>query len=186
MNPFQHLDLDALEVDELASYIIQKHHQYEKQMLPIIMDHLHALGRNTNDSPELVLIYNELTKLEYCLDQHMRNEKQTLFPFINTLLEAKKDPEKPIHFTPAITGSPLRLFIAEHEIFSSILNKIRLATNNYTPSTGSHTDKKRCYAELCDFDADMHAHIYLENNILFPKLIALEHTATAKLQTHPI
>lgn len=183
MRPFQDIDFEALAADELADYIIQKHHHYEKQMLPVIMSRLHALGSSTNDSPELILVYNELTKLTACLAQHMKNEEQILFPFINTLLAAKQNSSLGIRSVIALTESPLRLLVAEHEVFTNIMNKIRKATNGYNPQPGCDTEKKYCYAQLAEFDADIHTHIYLENNVLFPKLIALEQSTMVQLQT---
>ncbi|MEJ2194955.1 MAG: hemerythrin domain-containing protein, partial [Ignavibacteriaceae bacterium] len=108
------------------------------------------------------------------LKQHMLKEEQMLFPFIKQIVKAKKDnlrTERPYFGS---VQNPIRMMESEHENAGEGFHEIKRLSNNYSiPEDGCETYAV-LYKELKEFEDDLHKHIHLENNILFPKAIELE------------
>ena len=108
------------------------------------------------------------------LSSHLMKEEQVLFPYIVALeLHFRDGTAKP----PAPFGSarnPIRQMEREHESAGQALAKLREVTDNYTLPPDACPTFKAMYEELQRMEADLHQHIHLENNILFPRAIELE------------
>lgn len=104
----------------------------------------------------------------------MKKEELILFPFIKQLVKADKEGVKANlpHF--GTVNNPIAMMEDEHENAGNIFKEICKLTNNYTPPERACNTFKALYAKLEEFEQDLHQHIHLENNILFPKAIALE------------
>jgi regulator of cell morphogenesis and NO signaling len=108
------------------------------------------------------------------LEGHMMKEERILFPQIKQMVQTQKDNSQ---FFPPPFGAiqnPIRMMELEHTNAGEALSKIKELSNNYTPPEDACNTFKALYFELKEFEEDLHKHIHLENNILFPKSIELE------------
>jgi regulator of cell morphogenesis and NO signaling len=104
----------------------------------------------------------------------MMKEEIVLFPYIKELVSAKKN-EQVLHASHFGTvQNPINMMEMEHEIVGKNLEEIRTLSNNYTLPADSCASYSLLYKMLDEFENDLHLHIHLENNILFPKAVELE------------
>ena len=102
-------------------------------------------------------------------------EEQILFPYIKRLAGIQRQNE-PVHRPPFDTvRNPITMMELEHERAGETLAEIRRVSHDFTPPEHACTTYRVAYFKLQEFEADLHKHIHLENNILFPCAIALEH-----------
>lgn len=161
--------------DLLIDYIEKKHHRYVEEKTPVIRQFMAKLCSVHGDRhPELFRI-NELFMLSAGdLASHMKKEELILFPFIRQMVRAK---EKGTSLEPAHFGTvenPIAMMKAEHEAEGGRFEEIATITEGYTPPSDACNTYKVTFAMLQEFEQDLHTHIHLENNILFPRAIALE------------
>jgi regulator of cell morphogenesis and NO signaling len=103
----------------------------------------------------------------------MREEK-VVFPFIKALVLAKRTGNfEALNSQPSLT-EPIRLMEVDHEAAGDILEQIQKLSGNYTPPADACNSYQFLYKKLKDIDEDLHQHIHLENNILFPKALKLD------------
>ncbi|PXY40628.1 iron-sulfur cluster repair di-iron protein [Flavobacterium cheongpyeongense] len=175
------IDYNAWPIDLLADYIEKTHHRYVSVKTPILLQFLDKLSRvHGAKHPELLLI-NELFK--GCageLAQHMKKEELILFPFIKKMVHATLSDEliELPHFETI--QNPIAMMMHEHDAEGVRFRKIAELTNNYTPPADGCNTYKVTFAMLEEFEQDLHKHIHLENNILFPKAAKLEKDFTAQ------
>jgi len=108
------------------------------------------------------------------LTVHLLKEEHMLFPYIIELESTVKSGGRP---APAMFGTvqnPVRMMMMEHDSAGELLHKLREVTNGYAVPEDSCMSYRMLYRALPEFEADLHQHIHLENNILFPRAIALE------------
>jgi len=169
------LDFKNFEVDFLIDYINNVHHAYLYKNLPEIKFFVEKV---TTKHGEKYLYLNELStlypELENDLLLHLPKEENILFPYGKALLTALKT-NQPIA-TPffGTVLNPIRLMHQEHERAGEILHRIREITNNYKPPVDACNSHLVMLLKLSELDADLIQHIHIENNILFPKIEALE------------
>jgi regulator of cell morphogenesis and NO signaling len=168
-------DFNRWTPDFLADYIYNQHHLYYYQESPVIADLLQkVVARHGDHFPELYKITGLYLQLQQELQGHFFKEERVLFPFIKALVQAKRDQDySALTAYPAI-NEPVQMMEAEHEAAGEILAEIQQVTNNFTPPAGACNSFGLLYKKLRDLDADLHQHIHLENNILFPKALSLE------------
>lgn len=165
---------DQLSLAELADHIVSTHHEYVKKESPQIAAYLHQVAsKHNNRHPEVNKIVELFTVVKEEMEQHMRKEELILFPRIKELETYAALPGKPIRLTLAYLQSPIYMMETEHEQAGSIMNAIRMITNNYTPPPDVCTTYKLSFASLHEFEKNLHQHVHLENNLLFPRAIAL-------------
>ncbi|WP_294957903.1 iron-sulfur cluster repair di-iron protein [uncultured Flavobacterium sp.] len=175
------IDYNAWPIDLLADYIEKTHHRYVSEKTPILLQFLDKLSRvHGAKHPELLLI-NELFK--GCageLAQHMKKEELILFPFIKKMVHATLSGEliELPHFETI--QNPIAMMMHEHDAEGVRFRKIAELSNNYTPPADGCNTYKVTFAMLEEFEQDLHKHIHLENNILFPKAAKLEKDFTAQ------
>ncbi|MBC5837607.1 iron-sulfur cluster repair di-iron protein [Flavobacterium muglaense] len=169
------IDFNAWPLDLLADYIEKTHHRYVEEKTPTLLQFLDKLCKVHGAShPELFEI-NELFK--GCageLAQHMKKEELMLFPFIKKMVTASISDELIAQPHFGTVKNPIAMMMAEHEAEGDRFAKIVELTNNYTPPADACNTYKVTFAMLQEFEQDLHKHIHLENNILFPKAEALE------------
>lgn len=160
---------------ELAQYIVDNHHAFTQSEINRLTDLLAKVvnvhGRN---HPELARVASIFDGLAQELRMHMMKEEQLLFPYIAELEEAarmKRRPPAPMFGT---VQNPVAAMIIEHEASGQQLEKMREITNGYKAPPDACTSYRLLYQGLPAFEADLHQHIHLENNILFPRSIDLE------------
>lgn len=169
------IDFNSLDLDLLIDYIEKKHHRYVEGKTPVLLAFLDKLCKVHGERhPELFEIYNLFKEGAITLEQHMEKEEAKLFPFIKKMFGAlKENPsiEQP-HF--GTVANPIAMMMAEHENEGERYRTISELTNNYIPPQDACNTYKVTFAMLQEFEKDLHKHIHLENNILFPKAKEIE------------
>lgn len=168
------INFNDLEADELCDYIVNKHHSYVTQSLPQILNHLgKVIGKHGKNHPELEQVLYYFSELRKELEPHLRKEEFILFPYIKTLCKTIED--DPDSKSPtSLIQNPINVLVKEHDHAAEYLRDIRALTEDYTPPVDACTTYKLVLAELQAFEKDLHIHVHLENNILFPKVIKME------------
>ncbi|WP_334126565.1 iron-sulfur cluster repair di-iron protein [Empedobacter brevis] len=169
------IDFKSWPLDLLAEYVEKKHHFYVEEKTPILLAFLDKLckvhGERHPELYEISRLFNETAKE---LSAHLKKEELILFPFIKKMANAKRkgaELETPAFGT---VENPVHMMEHEHTVEGDRLAKISELTNNYTPPANACNTYRVAFAMLQDFENDLHTHIHIENNILFPKSIELE------------
>lgn len=162
-------------LDLLASYIEKTHHTYVASNIPVLLQYLSKLCKvHGNRHSELFKIYNLFEEVSEELTLHMKKEELVLFPRIKEMAQ-RSNLELPLetaHF--GTVQNPISMMEHEHDKAGQIFRTIRKLTNAYTPPQDACNTYQVTFAMLEEFERDLHQHIHLENNILFPKAIELE------------
>jgi len=164
----------AMSAEQLTDYIILKHHFYVKQAMPLIFEHLAKVAMKHGDRFQYMpLVFQLFGTIQQEMGAHMQKEEQILFPRI-------KEVEKAIRNNGSIGAShmgyvsqPIQMMEMEHEEAGALMAEIRRLTNDYTAPEGACTTFRISLAELKEFEEDLHKHVHLENNVLFPKIVGL-------------
>lgn len=163
-----------IHLSQLCDYIVSTHHAYVKQNLPQIYAYLEKVAtKHGNRHPELNEIFKLFTELKEELTEHIFKEERILFPRIK---EIEKNFLERNSFTAPVAGyieAPVSVMEHEHDRAGYLMEQIRIKTNNYTPPTDACNTYKVSFASLQAFEADLHQHVHLENNVLFPKAIKM-------------
>lgn len=169
------LDFKNFEVDFLVDYINNVHHTYLYKNLPEIK---YFVEKVSTKHGEKYLYLNELSALYYELEDdllsHLPKEENIIFPYGKALLNAMRAHQQPDAPFFGTVANPIGVMHHEHERAGEILFRIREITNNYTPPVDACNSHLVMLSKLAELDADLIQHIHLENNILFPKIEALE------------
>ena len=166
---------DNWDLSFLVDHIINVHHTYVEENIPLLIQYAKKVVKvHGHHYTEVVEINNLFTEVANELTAHMKKEELILFPYIKQLVKAEKENVKvsPPHF--GTVNNPIQMLENEHENAGNIFKEIARLTNNYSPPEGACNTFKALYAKLDEFEQDLHQHIHLENNILFPKAILLE------------
>ena len=159
----------------LIEYILEKHHSYVEEKIPVLLQFLEKLCKVHGERhPELFEI-NSLFKMSAGdLAQHMKKEELILFPYIQKMVKAQKEnqPIQDPHF--GTVENPIAMMKDEHSVEGERFDKIATLTDGFTPPKVACSTYKVTYQMLKEFEQDLHKHIHLENNILFPKAIQLQ------------
>ncbi len=163
-------DMDA---QDLISHILIKHHFYTKQIMPVIEQHLTKVAQKHGDNfPYMKEVLQLFMHLKSEMLLHLQKEEVVLFPRIK-MLEATVNNKQEKGFNASSVAAPLQVMENEHDEAGEIMHRINILTNNYTAPDGACTTFKLVLSELKGFEEDLHQHVHLENNLLFPKATAL-------------
>lgn len=160
---------------ELIAHIVEKHHVFTREEL----ERLEALlakvcGVHGQNHPELFHIQTQFGKLRADLEPHMLKEERVLFPFIVRMEEATAA-NQPLPAPPFGTvRNPVRVMMGEHDAAGYILRRMREASSDYDVPADGCISYKTLYSALAALEVDLHQHIHLENNVLFPRAADLE------------
>ncbi|SHG26970.1 regulator of cell morphogenesis and NO signaling [Flavobacterium fluvii] len=169
------IDFNSWPLDLLVVYIEKTHHRYVEEKTPILLQFLDKLcSVHGSGHPELFQINELFTGCAGELAQHMKKEELILFPFVKKMMDATKshDSVEPPHF--GTVNNPIAMMMEEHDNEGERFRTIAALANNYTPPADACNTYRVAFAMLEEFEQDLHKHIHLENNILFPKAKALE------------
>ena len=157
----------------LISFIIHRHHLYVKTHLPELLHLSHNLAK-LSDDPTLKKIEQLTIILEKELSAHLHKEEVILFPYISALTKFEENPETITSFGFSTINTPVNVMMTEHESSDEIIAEIE-KTLSTVQTLSQNSPQYNFYREsLKAFADDLDTHIHLENNILFPKAIALE------------
>lgn len=173
-------DLPSGSLTELIDHIVKTHHKFTREELARLQKLLEKVcsvhGKN---HPELLAIQSTFHHLAQELTLHLMKEENVLFPYIIRMEEAvlQNDPVLPPPF--GTVQNPVRMMTQEHDGAGDALRQIRSASANFTAPPEACISYRTLYLALPAFEADLHQHIHLENNILFPRSIAMEESKLA-------
>jgi len=157
---------------QLAEYIELTHHAYVNKELPLISGYLQKVtSKHGERHPELIKIYQLFSAVKEELEGHMKKEEKVLFPRIKEMEKQLQQEPVQLKLNIGYLQSPITVMEQEHDHAGNLLNEIRILTDNYTPPADACTTYRLSYAALQAFELDLHQHVHLENNILFPKAI---------------
>lgn len=168
-------DFHKLSQTELVAHILDTHHVFTRSE----MERLEALiqkviGAHAPNHPELVKVGELFQQLCADLKPHMFKEEQILFPYIleleRAVLQNQRRPFAPF----GTVENPIRVMMNEHDTAGEILRELRAVTTDYSVPSDACISYQTLYRSLEGFEKDLHQHIHLENNILFPKAVELE------------
>jgi len=168
-------DFDSWNIGFLADYIQNTHHQYVKKAIPQILPLVQKVADVHGDHHSEVIRINELFQdLAEELLAHLQKEEMILFPYIKKLVadESVGKCTDPDCF--GSIGSPISVMEAEHENAGLILKEMYRISDGYSAPEDACNTFRVLYGKLKEFEDDLHRHIHLENNILFPKAIEKE------------
>jgi regulator of cell morphogenesis and NO signaling len=160
---------------ELTRHIREKHHTYVREAIR----HIHFLAdkvesKHGANHPEVAQIRKLFDEVAQEMTMHMRKEEQILFPYIDGVEHAhdsKTAVEPPFFGT---VRNPIQMMMREHDAAGELVRQIHQASGNYTPPADACVTYQSLCQELRQFEADLHQHVHLENNILFPRALEVE------------
>lgn len=171
----QGLNFDQWELDFLTDYVINTHHNYCRESIPFISEMANKVARvHGGNHPELVMVAQVFARIANDLTLHMQKEERILFPIIKELVSVKKSGGKMESNPFGNVTTPIQVMEMEHEQAGEDLVEIRKLTSDYTLPMDACNSYTILFKKLEEFENDLHKHVHLENNILFPKAIKLE------------
>jgi regulator of cell morphogenesis and NO signaling len=169
------IDFTKMSLSALGDYIVRKHHTFtreETERITALLEKVCSVhGANHGELFEIQRIFGAL-RLE--IENHLLKEERMLFPYI-ALMESSLNFGQPVPPAPfGSTRNPVKVMTLEHDAAGEHLREIRNLSRNFAVPSDACTTYKTLYAALEEFETDLHRHIHLENNILFPKAIEME------------
>jgi regulator of cell morphogenesis and NO signaling len=171
-------DWQIAPLTDVIAHITNTHHKYVKaeiaRLKPLFdkVCDVHAARY-----PELLRLRSDFNTLAQELSMHMMKEEMVLFPYIERMEEAVIG-EEPILPAPFGTvRNPVASMVHEHDSAGNLLRSMRGLSSDYRTPPDACTSFKTLYSALAEFERDLHQHIHLENNILFPRAIEMERSA---------
>jgi regulator of cell morphogenesis and NO signaling len=155
-------------LDFLVDYIVNTHHKYVLKSLPDLVFYTQKIATvHGSNHPELIDVAELFGKINTELLQHLRNEEEVLFPSVKTVLTGDSD------FARAPIVSEITRMRGEHEFAGEAMDKIREITSGYLLPVDACNTYNVTFKLLSQFEDDLHIHVHLENNILYPKALLL-------------
>ncbi len=168
-------NFNAWQLEKLIDYIIEKHHTYVNRSLPLLLEYSQKVATvHGNSNPETVKIAGLVSQLADEMYQHMMKEERVLFPYIKELEKTLTSGGHPAQPPFGTVKNPVAMMEAEHEQAGELLRQIGILSNNFTPPEHACNTYRVEYFKLKEFEDDLHRHVHLENNILFPKAVEME------------
>lgn len=175
-------DWNTTSLSELVDHIVNKHHTFVKSETPRLQALIAKVtGVHGQNHPELQQVQTAFSELADELAAHMLKEERILFPYVKQMAGGAD-------CGPSCFGSvqnPIRVMMLEHDNAGEKLREMRRITSDYSIPADACTSYATLFRALVEFEQDLHQHIHLENNILFPRAVAMEQRAhgVAKLRT---
>jgi regulator of cell morphogenesis and NO signaling len=168
-------DWQEASLSDLIAHITSTHHAYTRTEIarlgPLFDKVCSVHGKN---HPELLQVQASFRGLAQELTTHMMKEEMVLFPYIMRMEKAVTQGEPVLPPPFGSVRNPVSMMEHEHDSAGNALRAMRSASGGYAPAPDACVSYQTLYQALADFEADLHQHIHLENNILFPRAIAME------------
>ena len=165
----------AAPLSKLTAHIRNHHHQYVREAIHRITPLLEkVVQKHDSHRHELAEIAVSFLTVANEMIGHMQKEERILFPFIESLDRAaagKGTPEPPFFKTIC---NPIHSMMKEHDAAGDLVRQIRKSSSDYVPPADACASYQALFQELQEFERDLHQHVHLENNILFPRAVELE------------
>lgn len=160
---------------DLTLHIQQRHHKYVRGAIPRLRGLLAKVRtKHAEKHPEVAEIERLFEEVASEMLMHMEKEEQILFPYIDALDQTARgngSVEPPFFQT---VRNPVQMMMQEHDSAGDLVRQIRKASRDYQPPEDACATFRAAFQELQQFEADLHLHVHLENNILFPRAAELE------------
>ena len=160
---------------DLIGHIQGTHHKYVKteiaRLRPLFDKVCNVHGSKHS---ELLPLRGDFQTLAQELTTHMMKEEMVLFPYIERMEESLVSGEPILPAPFGTVETPVAKMVHEHDSAGNLLRHMRQLTNGYEPPEGACTSYKTLYLALAEFERDLHQHVHLENNILFPRAVKME------------
>ncbi len=168
-------DWSTAPLADLVDQIVKKHHAYVQAEIPRLTNLANKVSSKHGPAhPETALVNQLFEDLANELTMHLMKEEQILFPYIVRMEESKIEHSPVVPSCVGTVQNPIKMMVMEHDSAGEILRELRSITSDYKAPEDACTSYRTLYTGLMEFEADLHQHIHLENNILFPRAIAME------------
>ncbi len=162
-------------LESLSFHIVATHHAYVKRELPRLAQLAQkVVNRHGATMAELSVIAATLTQLDEELIHHLAKEEAVLFPYIAGLEKCVSIGSPKPHNCFGTVANPIAMMMREHDAAGTLMAQIHRLSGNFTTPENACPTFHAFYDGLKEFEQDLHQHIHLENNILFPRAIELE------------
>jgi regulator of cell morphogenesis and NO signaling len=163
---------------ELIRHIVQTHHAYIRSELPRLVSLSNRVAAKHGPvHPEYIQVEERIAVLNTELLNHLSKEEIILFPYIESLERFSSQGGDAPHACFATVASPIQMMMSEHEAAGALLESMRTSTGGFTPPANACPTLVGLLDALDAFERDLHRHVHLENNLLFPLAVALEKQA---------
>jgi regulator of cell morphogenesis and NO signaling len=167
--------LQAGSLAELTSHIVSTHHAFVRAEVPQLEHLLEKVSsKHGANHPELHHIRSVFHGLGQELTTHMMKEESILFPYIERMEESVLQHEPILPSPFGTVANPVRMMEHEHDSAGAALKALREASHDYNPPDDACVSYRALYSALAAFEKDLHQHIHLENNVLFPRALEME------------
>ena len=168
-------DWQQASLRQLIDHIVATHHAYVMAELPRLATLADkVVNRHGDTQAHLPVLKNLVAQLSEELTHHLGKEEHILFPYVVKLEAAQASGSEPPAGCFGSVTHPIAMMMHEHDDAGDVFAEIRKLTDNFTPPVGACPTYLAFYTGLKEFEQDLHQHIHLENNILFPRAIELE------------
>jgi regulator of cell morphogenesis and NO signaling len=165
-------------LESLSSHIVATHHAYVKRELPRLAQLAQkVVDRHGSTRAELPAIAATLSQLDEELTQHLAKEEAVLFPYVASLEKSVSLGTAKPHSCFGTVANPIAMMTREHDAAGTLMAEISRLSGTFTTPEDACPTFHAFYDGLREFQQDLHQHIHLENNILFPRAIDLEASA---------
>ena len=168
-------DWNTKSLGALVAHIVNTHHAYVRRELPRLAELAgKVVNRHGDTKPELPQMQARVLQIGEELTEHLAKEEVVLFPYVTKLERAQTEGTAKPHACFGTVSSPIAMMTQEHDAAGALMAEIRQLSNDFTLPVGACPTFHAFYNGLREFEQDLHQHIHLENNILFPRSIAME------------
>ena len=169
------VDFQKLSLTELITHILETHHVFTKSEMERIKALVEkVIGAHGANHRELLKVGELFQQLCADLKPHMFKEEQVLFPYIVAVVHAKTQGQPVPFATFGTMKNPIGMMMMEHDTAGDILRQLRALTSDYKVPSDGCISYQSLYQALEGFEKDLHQHIHLENNVLFPQAVEME------------
>jgi regulator of cell morphogenesis and NO signaling len=162
--PGEETNWEAAPVADLCDHIVATHHEFLRRELPRVGRLLAKVaGVHGERHPEMVGVLAVYEPFARDLAEHMAKEERVLFPLVKRLATGEVTPSR------TLLG-PVRVMEAEHDQAGEALAELRRLTEGFRPPADACNTYRAALAGLHDLEQDLHRHVHLENNVLFPQV----------------
>lgn len=164
-------------MDLLIDYVLKIHHRGIRQRTPELAALMDKVARVHGAAhPELLEVQQLLEEAFVDLEDHLQKEEQVLFPFLYHQYDSLLEGRRPDDFHCGSVAMPIQVMMSEHEHEGNRFRRIALLTNEFTAPEGACGSYRLLLDSIRQFECDLHEHIHIENNIIFPEALRLEET----------
>lgn len=168
-------DFGRWPMDLLIDYVLKIHHRGIRQRTPELSALMAKVARVHGEAhPELYEVQQLLEAAFIDLEDHLQKEEQVLFPFLYHQYDSLLEGRRPEGFHCGSVAMPIEVMMGEHEQEGSRFRRIALLTNEFTAPEGACGSYRLLLDSIRQFELDLHEHIHIENNIIFPEALRLE------------